>query len=548
MTIAQRSPFLPGGRALRVATWLPPVLLAGYAIFLGYIVYKYIVVAHWPADDAFFFVRYANNFLDSGKFSWNAGEAPVYGNTSQIYQFAVTALYWLTGRNAVQTVIALGVAGLWAAAATTLWAFLRVNFAMDRRRWTVVVVGAVLAVLLTFDRPGLIHALIAMETTWAAAFVALAVVAVQALAVAPDSWLRRGMAGAMIVLLFAIRPDATLIGVALLGGAIVWGSREVRQGAVIALLGGFAALAIYCAGAWLYYGSLLPLAANMKIYGVTEIPASPVPLYVENINLLGNILLNNQMLTIVAIVCMIDWRSLSPVLRGATVGLVLFFAYHLVLTVHITGLYGRYYFPGVPLLFILGGSFCVKILNSLAAIQSETVRVSWLRIAGVSAAAVLAMQIVVFCVRVEPLARDLWLAQPSSTDKVQAVRRNGDSYDFYAGKMTAIVDALDPGCVIAGTEDGVLSVLDTGPIIDISGLHNSQMAHHGFSAQNLFDQKPDILIMPHPALFKWAEAIRSNPAFLRDYEVERPKSAPRFFVEIGYRKDSACAQKVRQAL
>jgi hypothetical protein len=54
--------------------------------------------------------------------------------------------------------------------------------------------------------------------------------------------------------------------------------------------------------------------------------------------------------------------------------------------------------------------------------------------------------------------------------------------------------------------------------------------------------------MPHPALFNWAQAIGSNPAFMRDYDVERPKSAPGFFVEVGYRKDSACAQKVRTAM
>ena len=52
-------------------------------------------------DDSFFFVRYADVFLDTGVFGWNRGEGPVHGNTSQLYQMLVTVAHALLGRDAV---------------------------------------------------------------------------------------------------------------------------------------------------------------------------------------------------------------------------------------------------------------------------------------------------------------------------------------------------------------------------------------------------------------------------------------------------------------
>src|SRR5262245_51931133 len=44
------------------------------------------------ADDAFFFVRYAYNFVHGGAYAWNSGGPTTFGSTSQLYQLVLTPL------------------------------------------------------------------------------------------------------------------------------------------------------------------------------------------------------------------------------------------------------------------------------------------------------------------------------------------------------------------------------------------------------------------------------------------------------------------------
>jgi len=111
-----------------------------------------------------------------------------------------------------------------------------------------------------------------------------------------------------------------------------------------------------------------------------------------------------------------------------------------------------------------------------------------------------------------------------------------------------MVEALEPSCSIAATEDGLLSAYARGRrIVDLSGLHDARMAHDGFSAERLLDrQRPDVLAMPHPWYGDWTRAIEAHPAFARDYIVEPAFSDAG--MAMAFRRDSACAQKVRRAI
>ena len=48
-----------------------------------------------PYDDSFFFKRVALHALHGAGFSWNVGEGPVYGLTSQLFALCATILTWL---------------------------------------------------------------------------------------------------------------------------------------------------------------------------------------------------------------------------------------------------------------------------------------------------------------------------------------------------------------------------------------------------------------------------------------------------------------------
>ncbi|MDD2922652.1 MAG: hypothetical protein PHQ36_10245, partial [Anaerolineales bacterium] len=55
-------------------------------------------------------------------------------------------------------------------------------------------------------------------------------------------------------------------------------------------------------------------------------------------------------------------------------------------------------------------------------------------------------------------------------------------------------------------------------IIDPLGLHDPFFAHHGFSSDNFFSRKPDLIWFPHSDYAKIIAAIQSAPEFWRDYD------------------------------
>ena len=47
-------------------------------------------------DDAYMFLRYADNFISSGEFSWNQSDGPAYGCTSAMQLFWATGLRYIS--------------------------------------------------------------------------------------------------------------------------------------------------------------------------------------------------------------------------------------------------------------------------------------------------------------------------------------------------------------------------------------------------------------------------------------------------------------------
>ncbi|HEU4538067.1 MAG TPA: hypothetical protein VFS00_28295, partial [Polyangiaceae bacterium] len=65
------------------------------AVALGAIVVGAYLLCRFheiPWDDAYFFKRFAQNFLAHGSLAWNVDEGPVYGNTSLGFQLLAVAL------------------------------------------------------------------------------------------------------------------------------------------------------------------------------------------------------------------------------------------------------------------------------------------------------------------------------------------------------------------------------------------------------------------------------------------------------------------------
>jgi len=533
-------------RALAIAA----MAVAGL-FFLTAMVIRVVYYGHFgPSmmDDAFFFVRYGNNFLDTGEFSWNRGEGPIFGNTSQIYQFLVAALLWLTQHNAVLslTIAAnLGAIAYLVILPATYWVS---RPAIDPTLRLMVTVA--LVVLIAFDGQVFLLLGTGMETTWAMALVSLSLLA--------SFRIQNGETGNRALLLnalciaavYATRPDATLIVLAAPAGLVLFSGQATlrRAGFKLGLLSLALIAAIVCL-CWIYYGDPLPLSAVAKTIPITKLLEEDYGLAfaVPWRHLYDTAIWHEPEIILGFVALCFFWR-LSPVLLGATIGTLVFIAYHVAFVLPIMGYFGRYFGPILPVLMLLAASTIEAIVNRSRA-------TSGLKQIGISGAALLLGLVLLSLPKILPTAirvvafhypdhhRDLTLSRSDV-----AMAHVAHEFPFFGAKMVDMVAVLDKDCAVASTEDGILSAYARqARIVDYSGLHDRQTAYEGFSAERMLRQsRPDVLALPPIWYWDWDRAIQEHPLFARDY-VTGPALGTTDY-PMAFRKGSACAARVRHAV
>ena len=263
-------------------------------------------------DDALFFRRFALNLWEHGVWAWNVEDGPVHGNTSQLWQ-GIVALLALVAPERVLLLSRLVSAAALVAAGALL---------MRSRPKAAVVVGLLSPLVLPTVLSG-------METSVTVALGA-------ALLVVP-----RG-AGVLTVLLYAARPDTALLSLPTLVLRRQW----THLAGAVAGIG--ALLALYQWG----YGSALPLAATLKVGGVSALEPDMLAMTVQAGRRHG---LHALLAVTPLLIC--GWRSWRSWLPAA-----LFFAFHAFVSVDVMGLHGRFYAPAVPWLI-----FAVRDLKSAPA-------------------------------------------------------------------------------------------------------------------------------------------------------------------------------------
>ena len=82
-----------------------------------------------------------------------------------------------------------------------------------------------------------------------------------------------------------------------------------------------------------------------------------------------------------------------------------------------------------------------------------------------------------------------------------------------------IVASLPPGTRVAATEHGTLGALFPDIYIsDMTGLHNPEIAAHGFSAAAALRDNPTLIWLPDNHYTGAVHALTSDPQFIGDYE------------------------------
>lgn len=483
-------------------------------------------------DDAYMFVRYADNLRAGFGMVWNRGGETVYGATGLVHLGLVTALralapWWPDWRALVVAAIAAAIAGLFLATA------LANRFASHPwlrgapERALVAVVASV-----AYSEAFVFHCGTGMDTMSAVLANCGVVYASLALAARPTP---RAAAACALVGWLAIeaRPDTVILaaGTPLLTLALrCAGRRRV-------LTAWFAAPFAALLGASLVakqhlLGSPLPLSFYVKrpfAYGgfVGEYTWNPFWFMAVFFRAAAPLLI-----VLIVGARRRHVRTLTVLLLPVAVTFVALFAVNQVM-----GHLGRFYFPSLPAFIAAGAVVSDGIwpLRGGAVVVRAAVAAAFLF--GGGAALDAAGR------RYEARAERQPLADLGGFS-VAAARPLPELDSWRAAlEMAELAAAAPAGARLAMSEHGVVAArAPHAVIIDVLGLHDRRFARHGFNAAELFRRRPDLIWMPHPDYTQMIRDILDDDELWRDYDFY--PDALTFGVAV--RRDGAAAAALRR--
>ncbi len=449
-------------------------------------------------DDAYMYLRYAQNALAGHWLTWNPGEAPVYGVTSLLHFLLVTLVRGLLPDHpAGDLQIASGVAALVLLAALVV---VCARFCQEARlRGNFLLWGAVLLPLLCFREAFFFHAHTGMDTMLAALANTVVVFAALRLAEKPSP-ARALLAAGVGWLAIEARPDNVIIATLcpLLALLLLAPAPRLRPLLVWAgALGGLVLIDLTLK--WRFLGTPLPLAFYAK-----------QPWYYRGF--VGEFTWNPFWFLEVAL------ATVSPFLvavvlfsRRASVRLLLVLLIPATLTLaalffvnQIMGHLGRFFFPSLPLFVVAGALVTDRWLKglpeALASNQSAPARWLLVRLACVLLTLLGGSQALQAAGRVyQGRAQTQALASLGGYE-ISAAAPLADLDSWQAShEIAKLAATAPPGTSFAMSEHGLVGAYaPRAVIIDLLGLHDPVFARHGFSAAELWRRQPDMIWMPHP--------------------------------------------------
>jgi hypothetical protein len=303
-------------------------LFAVLCVGVGYVLVRDLDAT--PYDDAYFFKRFAVNFLNHGSFAWNPGDGSVQGLTSQLYQVASVGLVVLAPEHAVLAgkvllAICLAFAG---------WLLVGAAHRLSER-WDVAVGVSLLAIgcpLVAWTlHSGMETALALLVVTWGLRAI-----------FAPDPapyhapWI-----AFLTVLAYLARPDVALIPAVTFVLSNLGDRRRVALylASLVVLLG--ALLGVF----HVYYGSALPLAfyAKTRGFGAYDAALRGLGAHDKLVHVATFVAVSAPLVALAR--PRGDRRAASLLVASA-----LFVGYHAVVTNEIMGYRARFYAPAlIPL-------------------------------------------------------------------------------------------------------------------------------------------------------------------------------------------------------
>lgn len=471
-------------------------------------------VAPTDFDDAYMYLRYANNWLAGQGLSWNRGEGSVYGVTSLLHVAVVAAVRWAFPWLASAGVlhVASGGAAIGLLAGLVAMIVLCTRNAGPLRDW--ILWSALVLLLVGFRDAFVFHAGTGMDTMLSAlANTALAFCALQ---FARHPTLPRAELTAVVSFLAVLaRPDnlpcaflCPMLAIVLLAPR-PWG----KPLAIFCVLSGTLITALVLAS-WSWLGTPVPLAFFAKRPWYYRGFAGE---FSWNPYLFFRVFESTAWPFVAALILLADragWRRAAALLLPACASMATLLSFN-----QIMGHLGRFYFPFLPFFVAAGALEFASWLARVRAGMAIDFRAVLCR-AGIAVVVVLTSDFALSAAAEHYQARAQSQAlAPIGGYRVPASAPLPELDSWQSARAIATIAAAAPaGTVFAMSEHGLPGALAPQvAVVDVLGLHDRFFAQHGFSAAALFRRKPDAIWMPHPDHTQMLREILDSNDFWAHY-------------------------------
>jgi hypothetical protein len=508
---------------------------------------NYYFVAARVMDDAYMYVRYADNIIAQGTISWNRGGEATYGLTGPLFLSVVLPLRLLFSNNvALASAFSSLLCGVLFVA---LLLFLLDRYMNTDYRVKWAFVAATLSYLAIRFTSFLPHFTTGMDTTFSLCFITAYIIASKWYEQFPST--KRAVAmGLYGGLAFSARPDLMLYSFIVPGYLFLFApDKESRYKALLVIMVTAAAVGAQLLFTYFYFQSPLPLpfyAKGTKLYG--EYFYERMAKGSRHL-ILGYLKTYEYLFLIIAagiIVNLKKWmRDTSAVDKGLILATILYLLYFHFFVAKMMDKNFRFYSPTLPVIIFLASQSLVHITKEIPVAVKQQIQNIPGKVLGV--ALVFLLPYILF-----PLARSFNLVLRErflngyvigNFDVLVNYKRHWRGVWFALDDFSALPDDL----VMATSDVGLPGVLNPGKvIIDLAALHETDFAHQGVSAELLFKKyRPDLIYTPVFIYKQLIESFSNNTVFIEDYHLFSKKMIGASF-GVALRKDSKYYHEMKE--
>lgn len=477
-------------------------------------------------DDAYMFVRYADNILSHNMIAWNFSDGPKYGATSLLYLGIMAISRSIFPDNPLSAAFT---SSLVCGIAFLILIIILLEVSIKEKPWIKLACATLTLIGISWGSHSLaIHFESGMETTFVMAYLTL-------LILLSKLWVQRMAPFIMVIMIlcagfsYFVRPDLTLYatGIPFFIALFQINGPIGRQAAAV-FISTIILIFLQIKLAAIYFGNPLPLPFYVKTLGIYSEKIYRA-LRFQPIDQLWNYVQISWLFiltTLIGLVAALRGRAFADL--GLEAGLVestlAFIFYYLFLVLQVMPFESRFYFPTYGAIIYLSAKGLVLAADVSAKdslLLSKPGVKSFLVVILILTTGLAIMKtykdFFFICTRISKSTNIHMNFDPMLEYRVRWK-------DYWVGldKVSKLPDDL----VLAATEVGRLAALNPKKkIVDISGLNNRPIAMLGFSGQSFFRlHAPDLIYMPHKNYESILAQILRSRVFRNDYILYTPKS------------------------